>query len=144
MKRMALFLLGMGFIVICSGYGAEAGTVKFPVEVSINSSAHYLTDTEMFVMNLKSTPVTITFDYYSNNGVKTTCSPIPPSITIQGNESWTLRVGGCFAVALPMPPVSLVGIGEITAPSKSVNVYWRIYNVSGEQDLLLDHGKESP
>ncbi len=143
MKKM-LFSTGLVFFLICLVYSADAGTVKFPVEVSIDSSARYLTDTEMFVINLKTTPVTITFAYYNNGGVKGTCSPIPPSITIQGNDTWTMRVGGCFAVAIPMSPFNLVGIGEITAPSRSVSVYWRLYDVSGSKDALLDHGKELP
>ncbi|RPJ10974.1 MAG: hypothetical protein EHM36_02380 [Deltaproteobacteria bacterium] len=142
--KKTLFLTGVALFFVCLSFSAEAGTAKFPVEVSIESSARYLKDTEVFIINLKSTPVTVGFAYYGNDGVKATCSPIPPSITIGGNDTWTLRVGGCFAVAIPMPPLNLVTIGEITSPPRSVSVYWRIYDVSGEKDVLMDHGKELP
>lgn len=142
--RTIFSIMGIGFLIffgICQS--VEAGTVRFPVEVSIDAGAVYLIDTEICVINLKTTPVNISFKYYHNNGSKGGC-PIPDSITIQGNDTWTFPVGGCFAVAIPMPPFHLVGIGEITAPSKSVSVYWRIYDLSGANDLLMDHGKESP
>jgi hypothetical protein len=113
------------------------------VEVSIDTGAHYLTNTEIFVINLKSTPVNVSFRYYNNSGVLGSC-PIPATITIPGNDTWTLSVGGCFAVAIPMPAVNLVGIGRIIAPMDSVSVYWRIYDVSGEKPVLMDHGKEAP
>jgi hypothetical protein len=142
--RTMFSIVGIGFLIffgICQS--VEAGTAKFPVEVSIDASANYLIDTEIFVINLKSTPVNISFGYYNNEGLKGSC-PIPASFTIQGNDTWTFPVGGCFAVAIPMTPFHLVGIGEITAPARSVSVYWRIYDVSRDNDLLMDHGKESP
>jgi hypothetical protein len=131
---------GLGLLSL--GAVTRTVSVRFPVEVSINTNARYLVDTEICVINLKSTPVTVSFTYYNNDGAKGSC-PIPASIEIKGNDTWTHRVGGCFAVAIPMPAFHLTGIGEISAPTKSVGVYWRIYDVSGEQDLLLDNGKES-
>lgn len=144
MKKKRLVPVGVIlFSLFLIGGAAEAASVRFPVEVSINASARYLTDTEIFVINLKSTPVTISFGYYNNSGVKGSC-PIPPTTTIPGNDTWTFRVGGCFAVAIPMPAFDLVGIGEISAPSKSISVYWRIYDVLETPYVLMDHGKESP
>ena len=141
-KRLGiLFMAVLG--LMCLGASTRTVAVRFPVEVSINTNARYLVNTEIHVINLKSTPVTISFGYYNNDGAKGSC-PIPASITMNGNDTWTHSVGGCFAVAIPMPAFHLIGIGEITAPTKSVSVYWRIYDVSGDQDLLLDHGKESP
>ena len=140
-KWFILFVAALGLLSL--GAITRSAVVRFPVEVSINASAHYLIDTEICIINLKNAPVTITFGYYNSDGAKGSC-PIPATITINPNDTWTHRVGGCFAVAIPMNAFHLVGIGEISAPTKSVGVYWRIYDVSGNQDLLLDHGKESP
>jgi hypothetical protein len=144
MKKKMLVLIGViSFTLFLINGAAGAASVRFPFEMSIDSNAHYLIDTEIFVINLKNTPVSISFGLYSHDGVKGSC-PIPPSITIKANGAWSFRVGGCFAVAIPMPPVDVVGIGEISASSKSVSVYWRIYDVSETPYVLLDHGKESP
>jgi hypothetical protein len=148
-RRDKVMVRGMALLaacvcLLCLGGFASAETVKFPVEVSIDMHATYLTDTEICVINLKTTPVKVLFGYYNNSGAKASCAPIPPSITIQGNDTWTMRVGGCFAVANPMPALNLVGIGKISAPTDSVSVYWRIYDLSDGKNVLLDHGKESP
>jgi hypothetical protein len=131
------------FLLLGIGVTAEAASAKFPVEVSFAAGSQTLIDTEIYVINLKNTQVKISFSYYGNNGTKGNC-PIPPSITIEANDTWSFRVGGCFAASASAPPFTLLGIGEISTASKSVGVYWRIYDVSGDKDLLLDHGKESP
>jgi hypothetical protein len=131
------------FLFLGIGVTAEAASARFPVEVSLAAGSQTLIDTEIYVINLKNTEVAISFAYYGNDGTKGSC-PIPPSIKIKAYDTWSFRVGGCFAASVSAPAFTLLGIGEISAASKSVSVYWRIYDVTGGKDLLLDHGKESP
>lgn len=142
MKRFILLFMGCFFILHFAS-PLEAGTVRFPVEVRISTGAEYLVDTEIFVINLKNNPVTFSFKYYNHLGERGSC-PYPESITLEGNQTWSFSLGGCFAVAIPMPAFNWIGFGEITAPSKRISVYWRIYDVSGKENILLDHGKETP
>lgn len=122
---------------------AEAGTSRFPIEVKWDAAAHGLASTDILIVNLKTTPVYISFAFYSEDGTKLGCTVMPSTITVPANGTQHLSPAGCFAIALGSA-LDFEGIGQINAPSNSVSIYWRIYDERVSPHELIDHGKEVP
>ncbi len=145
MKRIALVVLLSVFCGFSLAWSApllltRATSVRFPVEVNWDKQAVSHARTEILIVNLKSTDVSVSFAFYSHDGIKLACTVMPSPITVNGNSTYMIGPSGCFAIALGAA-LDFNGFAEISAPSKSVNIFWRIY---GENDELIDHGKESP
>ena len=143
MKKMTLATMFWLLFFFSAVISAEAGASRFPVEVKWDAAGHFLSNTEIFIINLKTTPVDISFVFVSKDGVKLNCGVMPSPVTIEGNHTRTLSPSGCFAIAIGVP-LDFVGFGQITAPSKSVSIYWRIYDERVSPPELIDHGKEAP
>ncbi len=116
MKKKMLVPIGVIlFSLFLINGTAGAASVRFPVEVSINASARYLTDTEIFVINLRSTPVTISFGYYNNGGIKGSC-PIPPRRRLRVMTPGPSGSGGVLPLLSRCRPLIWLALGRFRRP----------------------------
>ena len=98
--------------------------------------------TDIFLVNMQGTPVTVDLDLYDDDGTKSSCGVMAP-ITIPGNGTRHISPSGCFAIAIGAP-LNFDGIGKIKASSNSIRIYWRIYDETVSPHQLIDHGRETP
>jgi hypothetical protein len=143
MKKMTFSSLFILFLILSVTILAEAGTARFPVQIKWDASARGLVTTDIFILNLKNTPVDVYFAFYNEDGVKVNCSVMTWPITIPSNSTQHISPSGCFAIALGYP-LDFEGIGLISASSNSISIYWRIYDQRVTPYELIDHGKEIP
>ena len=132
----------MIFLILSIAILAEAGTARFPVEVKWDASGRGLVETDIYLVNLKGTPVNVSLTLYKNDGTKTGCG-VMGTITVPANGTRHISPSGCFAIAMGIP-LDFEGIGQINASSNSIAIYWRIYDVTASPPELIDHGKELP
>jgi hypothetical protein len=141
-KKIQFSALITLFLILSTGILAEAGTARFPVVVKWDASARVLAYSNIYIVNLKGTPVDIDLDLYKEDGTLIGCSPYPPTITIPANGTKRLDPSGCFAITLGVP-LTLSGSGKITSSSNGIAIYWRIYDQTVTPTLILD-GREIP
>jgi hypothetical protein len=142
MKKMTFPALLTLFLILSIAVLAEAGTARFPVEVKWNASGRGQVNTEIYLINLKGTPVSVSLTLYEKGGTKLGCS-VMPTITIPANGTQIISPSGCFAIAVGVP-LDFEGIGQIDASSNTIGIYWRIYDVTVSPPELIDQGKELP
>lgn len=142
MKKIALSVLLTLFVILLTGILAEAGTARFPIAVKWNTSGTSQVSTDIYIINLKSTPVTVDLDLYDKNGTLSSCG-VMLAITIPANGTRHINPSGCFAIALGVS-LDFDGTGQITASSNNISIYWRIYDETISPHELIDHGKENP
>ena len=70
MKKMTFSTLFTLVLILSIAILAEAGTARFPVEVKWNASGHGQVCTDIYLVNLKGTPVTASLTLYKNDGTK--------------------------------------------------------------------------
>jgi len=129
---------GFGF----QNYTSSAtGTARFPVAVKWNASGQVQVSTDIYIVNLKGTPVSVDLDLYTGDGALSGCG-VMPAITIPANGTRHINPSGCFAIALGVP-LNFDGIGQINASSNYISIYWRIYDETVSPRELIDHGKET-
>jgi hypothetical protein len=130
---------GFGF----QNYASSAtGTARFPVVVKWNTSGQVQVSTDIYIVNLKGTPVSVDLDLYAGDGTLSGCG-VMPTITIPANGTQHINPSGCFAIALRVP-LNFDGTGQINASSNHISIYWRIYDETVSPHELIDHGKETP
>jgi len=142
MKKIAVSTLFTLFLVLSFAILAEAGTARFPVLVKWDDSGRGQAYTDIYIVNLKGTPVTVDLDLYSSDGTKNSCG-VMPAITVPANGTRHISPSGCFAIAMGVP-LNFDGIGRISASSNNISIYWRIYDETVSPPELIDHGKEIP
>jgi hypothetical protein len=147
MKKIVCSSLISVFLVLSLVALAEAArTAKFPVVVKWDASGLYQATTDILLINLTGSPVTVDLDLYTEDGVRLTCG-VMPAVTIPANGTRHISPAGCFAIAIGHP-LDLDGIGVIKlitrgAPANALSIYWRIYDESVSPHELIDHGKET-
>lgn len=142
MKKIAFSALVTLFLILSTGILAEAGSARFPVVVKWDAAAHGQVYTDIYIVNLKGTAVTVDLDLYTGGGVLSGCG-VMATITIPANGARHIGPSGCFAIALGYP-LNFDGIGQINASSNNISIYWRIYDQTVSPHELIDHGKETP
>jgi len=142
MKKMTFSTLFTLFLILSVAVVTEAGTARFPAEVKWDALGHGQVNTDIYLVNLKGTPVDVSLTLYGNDGSKSSCS-VMPTITIPANGTQHISPSGCFAIALGFP-LDFEGIGQINTSSNTISIYWRIYDVTVSPPELIDHGKELP
>jgi hypothetical protein len=142
MKKMTFSTLFTLFLILSVAVVTEAGTARFPAQVKWNASGHGQVNTDIYLVNLKGTPVNVSLTLYEDDGTKTGCA-IMGTITIPANGTHHISPSGCFAIAMGIP-LDFEGIGQINASSNTIAIYWRIYDVTVSPPELIDHGKELP
>jgi len=142
MKKMTFSTLFTLFLILSVAVLAEAGTARFPAAVKWDASGRGLVNTDIYLVNLKGTPVNVSLTLYEEDGTKTGCA-VMGTITIPGNGTRHISPSGCFAIAIGFP-LDFEGAGQINASSNTIAVYWRIYDVTVSPPELIDHGKELP
>ena len=130
---------GFGFQNYTSG---SAGTARFPVAVKWDAAAHSQASTDIYVVNMASTPVSVDLDLYAGDGTLSTCG-VMTAITIPANGTHHISPSGCFAIALGAA-LNFDGTGQINSSSNNIRVYWRIYDETVSPHALIDQGKETP
>jgi hypothetical protein len=58
-KKMTFSTLFTLFLILSIAILAEAGTARFPVEVKWDASGHGRVNTDIYLVNLKGTPVNV-------------------------------------------------------------------------------------
>ena len=142
MKKIAFSTMLALFLILSTGILAEAGTARFPVAVKWDTLAHGQVSTDIYIINLKNTPVSVDLDLYNKDGILSGCG-VMATITIPANGTKHISPSGCFAIALGYP-LNFDGIGQINASSNNISIYWRIYDETVSPHELIDHGKEIP
>jgi hypothetical protein len=142
MKKTGFLSLFILFLILSIAILAEAGTSRFPVQVQWDASGRGLVNTDIYLVNLKGTPVNVSLTLYEDDGTKTGCG-VMGTITIPANGTHHISPSGCFAIAMGIP-LDFEGIGQINASSNSIGIYWRIYDQRATPYELIDHGKEVP
>jgi hypothetical protein len=142
MKKIAFSTLFILLLILSAGISAEAGTARFPVVVKWDASGQGQVFTDIYLVNLRGTPVSVDLDLYSGDGTMSGCG-VMPTITIPANGTHHISPSGCFAIALGVP-LNFDGIGQINASSNNISIYWRIYDETVLPHELIDHGKETP
>jgi hypothetical protein len=142
MKKIAFSALLILFLILTTGFLAEAGTARFPVAVKWNTLGQGQVYTDIYIVNLKDTSVDVNLDLYSKDGALSSCG-VMPTVTIPANGTKHINPSGCFAIELGVS-LDFDGIGQIIASSNNIGIYWRIYNQTTLPLELIDHGKEIP
>ncbi len=143
MKKIAISSLFTLILILSFVILAEAATARFPVVVKWDTSGHSQVSTDIFLLNLTSSPVNVDLDLYTKDGTKLTCG-VMPVVTIPANGTRHISPSGCFAIAIGVA-LDFEGIGLIRkAPLNAISIYWRIYDETVIPHELIDHGKETP
>ena len=142
MKKIAFSTLLTLLFILSTGILAEAGTARFPVVVKWNDLGKMQVSTDIFLLNLKDTPVSVDLDLYTDDGTRLSCG-VMPIITIPANGTHHIGPSGCFAIALGQA-LDFEGIGKLKTSSNSIRIYWRIYDETVSPPELIDHGEVTP
>ena len=144
MKKIAFSTMLVLFLILSTGILAEAFTARFPAAVKWNTSAQSQVSTDIYLVNLQGSSVSVHLDLYNGNGtLSSSCGVMPPTISIPAYGTQHIDPSGCYAITTGVA-LNFDGSGVITTSSNNISIYWRIYDVTVSPRELIDHGKETP